>query len=205
MNSLILSVILTCCALYSSGQDAQFGENKISYEPYVGIPNNANYLLYRSYSGDDTTVSNYHTIGTPVLFGFRGEFPSTNRMSIGFDINYEESGFKYSYADSLQHSTSYNLTYKATKLRLMLKGSYYFLDRTKLRASINANLGYRYIKRFEKSNDPNHIEKYSENSIPIAGRVAICLKYYPVVPIGIFVEVGAFGGSIIQTGLSFRL
>lgn len=73
MNSLILSVILTCCALYSSGQDAQFGENKISYEPYVGIPNNANYLLYRSYSGDDTTVSNYHTIGTPVLFGFRGD------------------------------------------------------------------------------------------------------------------------------------
>ena len=206
MNSLLLSVIISLSAFLCFGQGPQLAIDKISFEPYIGIPNNANYLLYRSYSGEDTTVSNYQTIGTPVLLGFRGEFPSVNRLSIGFDINYEESGFRYTYFDSLQiqNSNNYNFRYKVTKLRLMLKGSYYFLDRTKLRASLNINIGYRYIKRYENSNNPNHIEKYSENTLPFAVRVAICLKYYPIAPIGIFIEAGAFGGSIFQTGLSFR-
>ena len=182
--------------------------NKIAFEGYVGIPNNANYLLYNRYSGTDSTVSNYSTIGTPVLFGFRGEFPSTNRFSFGFDINYEESGFKYNYIDSTSSSNPFEtalLTYRAKKLRLMLKGNYYFVDKLKFKTCVNASFGYRYIQRTEKSTAPHYETKYSENSIPFAGRIAVTMKFYPIESVGIFLEVGAFGGSIVQTGLSLRL
>ena len=178
-------VLLYCVVIFTTnlaiGQTETSSE-RMSFEPYVGIPNNANYLLYRKYSGEDPTVSNYQTVGTPVLFGFRAEVSSPeSRLGFGIDVNYEESGYKHSYIDTSYKNNilgfeEFDLKYKANKLRLMLKISYYFVDRPKFQTSINVSGGYRYVTRKEQSTDPYFEPIESKNSIPFAGRIAVTMK-----------------------------
>ncbi|NBO62018.1 MAG: hypothetical protein EBU82_13845, partial [Flavobacteriia bacterium] len=78
---------------------AQLGQGSITIDPYIGVPNWANSLLYNQYDGDDMNVQDYQVVGSMLSYGGRFEYMMSDKVGVGADINYEVSGFSYKFDD----------------------------------------------------------------------------------------------------------
>jgi hypothetical protein len=200
--------------------NAQIMRGNFIIDPYIGVPNWANSLLYGQYDGSNTQVSNYKTIGSALSYGGRLEYMIADKVGVGADINYEVSGFSFDYIDYQYDGsgdviyvngdpqyTSYTDKYTAKKLRAMFRLNYHFFQSDKVDVYTGFAAGYKSVNReftTTPSNPMSTNDSFNQALIPISGRLAIGTKIYFTQNIGAHVELGVFGGGLIQFGLSAK-
>lgn len=201
--------------------NAQIMRGNVMIDPYIGVPNWANSLLYNQYDGTNTNVTNYKTIGSALSYGGRLEYMIADKVGVGADINYEVSGYSFDYLD-YQYDASgnyiydingnaltaeYTDKYSAKKLRAMFRLNYHFFQSDRVDVYSGFAAGYKSVKR-EYTTTPSN--PYSTNGsmdkalVPVTGRLAIGTKIYFTQNIGAHVELGIFGGGLIQFGVSAK-
>jgi hypothetical protein len=204
--------------------NAQMLQGNFTFDPYIGIPNWANSLLYGQFDSENssaTSVTNYKTVGGALSYGGRVEYMIADKIGVGADINYEVSGFTYNYIDyqfdvdgNYQYDVdgnalqaSYTDKYTAKKLRAMFRLNYHFFQSDKVDAYTGFAAGYKSANR-QFTTTPSNVnstnDEVSQALIPISTRLAIGAKMYFTQNIGAHVELGVFGGGLIQFGLSAK-
>jgi hypothetical protein len=181
-------------------------------DPYIGLPNWANSIIYNQYDGTSTSVENYKVNGGMLSYGGRFEYMVADNFGVGLDVNYEVSGFNYDYTDSIYDGVSgtydvneYNFDYKAKKLRAMARLNYHFVQNDRVDVYAGFAGGYKYVNRAIITSDPDYDDSEATGAlVPVAFRIAIGTRVYFTDNIGAMIELGAFGGGLIQFGLSAK-
>ena len=200
--------------------NAQIMKGNFIIDPYIGVPNWANSLLYGQYDGSNTSVTNYKTIGSALSYGGRFEYMIADKVGVGADSNYEVSGFSFDYTDYQYDASgaviyvngdpqfrSYTDKYTAKKLRAMFRLNYHFFQSDKVDVYSGFGAGYKSVKRdytTTPSNATSTNDDFNQALIPVTLRLAIGTKIYFTQNIGAHVELGVFGGALIQFGLSAK-
>jgi hypothetical protein len=200
---------------------AQMLQGNISFDPYIGVPNWANSLLYNQYDGSQANIQDYQVVGSMLSYGGRIEYMASDKVGIGADVNYEVSGYSYKFDDYVYDLNDnaqtdangdylinqYKTTYSAKKLRAMFRLNYHFVQEEKLDMYAGFAGGYKSVKRASETNPTT--SSYTDANldgalVPVTLRIAIGAKMYFTQNIGAHVELGAFGGGLLQAGLSFK-
>lgn len=213
--------VLVFAVLGGVSAKAQMGQGNISIDPYIGVPNWANSLLYNQYDGNEVNVQDYQVVGSMLSYGGRIEYMASDRVGVGADVNYEVSGYSFKFDDYVYDSNGYALTdangdylinqyqttYSAKKLRAMFRLNYHFVQEERIDMYAGFAAGYKSVNR-EVLTIPgtSGYEDLNVNGalIPVSLRVAVGAKMYFTQNIGAHVELGAFGGGLLQAGLSVK-
>jgi hypothetical protein len=207
--------------LIASAATAQMAQGSLSIDPYIGVPNWANSLLYNQYEGDETNVQDYKVVGSMLSYGGRVEYMLSDKTGIGADVNYEVSGYSFKFDDYTYDAngnyltdingnyiiTQYNTKYSAKKLRAMFRLNYHFVQSEKVDMYSGFGAGYKSVNRSVETNPGNPgFQDANLNGalIPVTFRIAVGAKIYFTQNIGAHVELGAFGGGLLQAGLSVK-
>lgn len=185
-------------------------EGNVIIDPYAGIPNWANSIVYSQFDPDNVegtynNVSNYGTKGGMLSYGGRVEYMVADNFGVGIDVNYEVSGLQFDY-DSL--GVPFHYEYSAKKLRAMVRMNYHFVQTDRADVYTGFAGGYKHVKRegFEENTitgDRTTVDGPG-SLIPVAFRIAVGTRIYFTENIGAMVELGAGGGAILQFGLSAK-
>ena len=201
--------------------NAQMMQGNFSIDPYIGVPNWANSILWNQYDGNDPTVQNYEVVGSMLSYGGRFEYMMSDNVGIGADVNYEVSGYRYDFTDyaydaagNIQYDannnallTTYTNQYTAKKFRAMFRLNYHFVQSEKVDMYSAFAGGYKNTNRAVETNptNPNFQDANANGSlIPVSMRLAVGAKIFFTENIGAHVELGAFGGGLLQAGLSVK-
>lgn len=193
---------------------SQVGQGNVIIDPYIGIPNWANSILYSQVDLDDATgVTDYKVNGGQISYGGRVEYMVADDFGVGLDVNYEVSGFNYNQVRSVYDETTmeyvdtkYNYDYKSKKLRAMFRLNYHFVQNERMDAYTGFAGGYKNVNRASVSNDPNYDDTGLTGAlVPVTFRLAVGARIYFTENIGVNVELGAFGGALLQFGVSIKL
>ncbi len=188
-------------------------QGNVIVDPYIGLPNWANSISYNNLDDENKSWQNYQLNGGLLSYGGRAEYLLSDNFGIGVDINYEVSGYNYDRADSVlnfgtgmyEPGSVYHYDYKAKKLRVMARFNYHFVQNERLDAYTGFAGGYKYVNRTWESNKPNFKDENLDGAlIPVTFRIAIGARVYFTDNIGAHVELGAFGGGLLQFGISAK-
>lgn len=213
--------ILSAVLLGFTTSWAQMAQGNLSIDPYFGVPNWANSIIWNNYNGDDPTVQNYEVVGSMLSYGGRLEYMISDDVGVGADVNYEVSGYRYNFTDYVYDQTgiiqydannnplytTYTQQYSAKKFRAMFRLNYHFVQSEKVDMYSAFAGGYKNTNRIIETNPTNPYftdANASGNLVPISFRIAIGAKVYFTQNVGAHVELGAFGGGLLQAGLSVK-
>jgi hypothetical protein len=218
MKKILLSLGFAALSTFTFAQMAQ---GSISIDPYIGIPNFSNSVLYKDEPSDLTDVQEYNVVGSMLSYGGRVEYMISDQVGVGADVNYVEAGFAVKFQDFVYDSngaavqnangdylyTNYRSEYSVKRLRAMFRLNYHFVQSEKVDMYTGFAGGYLNTSRTIETNPTN--SKYEDDQlggalIPVAIRIAVGAKMYFTQNIGAHVELGAFGGGILQAGLSVK-
>ncbi|MEY4141730.1 MAG: hypothetical protein RL110_1102 [Bacteroidota bacterium] len=218
MKKVLLSLGFAALSTFTFGQ---MGQGSVSIDPYIGIPNWANSIIYNQYDGNATNVQDYQVVGSMLSYGGRVEYMISDQVGIGADVNYEVSGYSFKFDDYVYDAngnalqdvngdyliTTYQTQYTAKKMRAMFRLNFHFVQSEKVDMYTAFAGGYRNVNRTSETNPTT--SGYSDINlngalIPVAGRLAVGAKIYFTQNIGAHVELGAFGGGLLQAGLSVK-
>lgn len=201
----------------------QVSQGDFIIDPYIGAPNWANSTLYNEPDvWAPSTATDYKLNGGMISFGGRVEYMLADDFGIGVDLNYEISGYNFNNYDSIYNSTTgtysdpqkYNYDYKAKKFRAMVRLNYHIVQNERVDAYTAFAAGYKGVKRdrisddtsWDPDNDSSILGGSSNGAVfPISFRLAAGARIYFTDNIGAHIELGLFGGSIIQFGVSVKL
>lgn len=195
--------------------NAQMMQGVFSVDPYIGIPNWANSLFYNQYNGNKQNIQDYTVVGGMISYGSRFEYMVSDNVGVGADINYEMSGFSFTFDDQVYAPdgtpmgglTAYQVQYTAKKIRAMFRLNYHFVQSEKVDMYTAFGCGYKHVNRVLDTN-PRHPDFLDANSIgafvPVSFRIAIGTKLFFTQNVGAHVELGAFGGGLLQAGLTVK-
>ena len=96
MKKVLLSLGFAALSTFTFGQ---MGQGSVSIDPYIGIPNWANSIIYNQYDGNATNVQDYQVVGSMLSYGGRVEYMISDQVGIGADVNYEVSGYSFKFDD----------------------------------------------------------------------------------------------------------
>lgn len=185
-------------------------------DPYIGIPNWANSLLYSTAEDADdelgsTSSLNFTTNGGFLSYGGRFEYLVADNFGVGVDVNYEVSGYNYDVDSSYNDQTGmytvgpFNRDYVAKKTRIMARLNYHFVQNERLDVYAGFAGGYKIVSRTKATNDPNWSTTTLDKAlVPVSIRLAIGTRIYFTDNIGAMLELGAFGGGLLQVGVSAK-
>lgn len=201
--------------------NAQMMQGDVSIDPYIGVPNWANAILFKEYGGSATQVSNYKVMGGALSYGGRVEYMASEKVGVGADVNYEVSGYSYSFQDYAYDAsgnplvdgsnnyiyTNYDREYTSKKLRAMFRLNYHFVKEGKIDMYTGFAAGYKSTKRetVTSPNNPNFLDaNMTKALIPVTARIAVGAKMYFTNNIGAHIELGLGGGGLLQFGVSAK-
>lgn len=206
--------ILSLAFIGTASAQTQVGQGNFIIDAYAGIPNWANSILYNNVDADESqsNVQNYKLNGGLLSYGGRFEYLLADNFGVGADINYEVSGFNYDYdsqtgVDGLGNPiySTYNVDYRAKKLRIMARLNYHFIQNDRLDVYSGFAGGYKSVNRNTQTTDPNFNDSELTGAlIPVTLRLAIGTRVYFTDNIGAMIELGAFGGALLQFGISAK-
>jgi len=216
LKCLVVSFAL-CWSMNSWGQMAL---GSVSLDPYIGYPNLYNLTIYSNYNGNLPNPTDYKNIGGSFSYGARLEYMVSDNVGIGADINYIVSGFTLNFesytfdanGNYIQDANGYVMTTysheeKIQTFRSMFRINYHFVQSNKIDLYAGFGAGVKKVKQIYETNPKNLMYPDEINNkalIPITSRLALGMKVFFTQNIGAHVELGAFGGGLLQAGLSVK-
>ena len=157
---------------------------------------------------------NYKVNGGQFAYGGRVEYMLADDFGIAIDGNYVKTGYNYDRIDTISvydpvsmtfsdSSYSDNFDYTAKKTRIMIRLNKHIVQNDLVDAYIGAGVGYKAVSRVFSTNDEIDAEQ-EEALLPITFRFAFGARFFFTDNIGAHIELGAWGGSPLQFGLSFK-
>lgn len=208
MKKIILSLLLALSFNANSQGIMQKGD--IVVEGYSSIPNWANIFVFGTIKKHFDYVDNFSVGGSIFGFGGKAHYMVLDRLSVGIDINQETSGCSFDYKEydsTLQLNVDFHVDYTSQKTRFLIRSDFHFINTDHLDMYIGLGLGYKHVKRTIVATEP-HFDDQKLNIkgaiFPVASRIALGTRYYFTNNIGLFGELGVFGGSLLQAGLTVK-
>ncbi len=120
--------------------------------------------------------------------------------------------FGFDWADKINSTTTYNYKLQFNIIRIMFGGEYHanINEKVDLFGSAKVGISTTQISYSDNDPDPNFSRdnfnfRGGNTGIGIASRLCGGIRFFPVKPIGIFLEGGFFGGGIVRAGVSIKL
>ncbi len=206
--------ILTAVALFfgvNQQASAQVETGSIVIDTYYGFPNFGK-SLFNAIANDPSTVNSRVTGIGPL--GLRFEYMIADKVGVGADFNYLTNGFEYDYTASVYNPTTdsfedrtYTATYKKTKLRIMARLNYHFVQTEQVDTYVGFGAGYKQRINSFTSTNPEDVEDELETSlqlVPFSARICIGTRFFLTDMVGLNLELGAGGGPLLSGGLSLK-
>jgi hypothetical protein len=187
-------------------------KGNIIIDGFYGFPN-----LYKSLftvlfreaekngSYQDVRVNGIGPVGANI------QYMIEDKIGLLVEANYLDFGFSWKDNGIVNTNTLYNQKINFSFLRLMAGGEYHGKVSEKLDAYGGAKIGLNIIGVQFKSDDPDlrlvdlSFGGFRKNGIGVASRFYGGIRYFPVKPIGLYIEGGFFGGGIIRGGISIKI
>ncbi len=197
------------------------GQGNIIIDPYIGFPN-WNNVFAHSGIAENHGDGNGHLNGGQLSYGGRVEYLLADNFGIGIDFNYEVSGYGYGYmsneyneATMVYDYVAMNYEYKEKISRIMLRLNYHLVQNDRVDAYAGFAAGYKNLNksgvrtRVSTGVETEDTDLLLEEDLfpiafPVAFRLAVGARMYLTDNIGAHVELGAFGGGLIQLGISAK-
>lgn len=204
MKKLSLGIFTAVALFFGANQQAsaQVETGSILIDTYYGFPNFGKQLW--SVLESDTSNFNYRSTGFGPI-GLRFEYMVADKIGVGVDFNYLTNGFEYDY---ILDNTTYTVAYKKTKLRVMARLNYHFVQTEQVDTYVGFGAGYKQRINAFSSTNPDDIENDLESSLqllPVSARICIGTRFFFTDNLGINLELGAGGGPLLSGGVSVKL
>jgi hypothetical protein len=178
-------------------------KGQVMIDGYYGFPNLTTSILKvvvrEVYDSPDLTAKG---IGT---FGMRGSYMLSNHFGLGLDVYYARStvNFTHTFQDSTLGTQSFAVRLDNPRPRFLLRADYHFgnLEKADFYASLGLGVNAAHFKI--TTQDP-YFDKNSltlPGLIPVAYRLAIGTKIYPIPNLGFGAELG-IGGPLVTAGIT---
>jgi len=185
--------------LTTQAQTLEQGDKAIDiYYGFASVVGQATFEAFAE-GGDN---SNFKYIG-PI--GARFEYMASEKMGVGFEFNYTlgEATWTADVTDSITSVTkTYNYKIKRDLIRFMPRFNVHFGGSESFDGYFGVAAGYRYAKWTLETDDEDYEGDFG--GIPLAIRISLGGRYYFTDNIGLHMELGLGGGTLIHGGLSFK-
>jgi len=188
------ALALTAGFNFSNAQAVE--EGNVLIDVYGGGPNLYKAVLKTAYlnSQSEEVVK----FGGLPLLGVRVGYMVSDRISIGIDANYTTTSIAYK-------DGQYDYQVSSARLKAMARFEFHFGNSSNFDFYMPVGAGIKNSKFSLTSNDPNYKEaKLKGILIPISFKIGIGGRYYFNDMIGIGLELGLGGGSLLQGGLALK-
>jgi hypothetical protein len=218
MKKITFLVILTM-SMSIWGQNETNSKNKESalavkkgnviIDGFYGFPNLFKSLfkaVYNQSNKSGNSVDAYSIIGFGPVGG-NVQYMLEDKIGLLLEGNYLDFGVNWS--DKV-NTIPYNYGFKIKLIRAMVGGEYHFGANENLDAFAGAKIGLNIASGKFTTNDPDFLAaNYAfgsyKSGIGFSSRLYAGIRYFPVKPIGLFLEGGIFGGGIIRGGVSIKI
>lgn len=220
MKSTIITAIVCTISFFSFSQEVKEEIDRTGnfiIDPAIGVPNAGSFLLmsgdmFDNYSSTDVTENT----SMPVQFGGRIEYMLTNKIGLGFEGNYEKSGFKRTVSDAVYDpvtgyykDTVYN--WSQAKTRYLLRFHFHPVQTERVDFYMGAGLGMSTTKVENPENEMDEFDSFffpiivfDRATNPLAARIFVGTRIMFNSNFGFLVEAGLGSGSLLNFGLSAR-
>lgn len=195
---------------YNSTATAQVEEGNMIIDLYYGYPN-VGKSFWSALETETTSNAKATGIGP---FGGRFEYMIADNFGFGVDVNYLSNGYSYDDQVSVYDTTTmtwsdqtYNYSYTKTKLRIMARLNYHFVQTDVVDAYVGFGAGYKHKTNKFSTTEPGGTESDFEsglNLLPMSLRVALGARFFFTDFIGINTEMGLGGGPLLSGGISLK-
>jgi hypothetical protein len=182
--TIIASVLLSGLTLPLSGQCLKGGDNVFDLSiGGIGVSD---------YSYGKTNARFFPTT-------LKAEHMFTDKISIGFNVNYQETSTRVE-----ENENYYNENKKSA--RVMGTMNFHFTTTDDFDSYKMMGAGYLFNDARKSTNDlPNYSSFYYDRNFPYTARIAIGTRYFMTKHVGMNMEIGLGGGSLLQGGFCFKL
>jgi hypothetical protein len=197
----------------SSAEGSAVKKGNVIIDGYYSFPN-----LYKGFykivfnnanqNGDLGTNVSVTGIGP---FGGNAQYLIEDKIGLLLDVNYMDFGVRWEdNISGTNNGKNYFYDMKINLIRAMVGGEYHFGSNEKLDAFAGAKIGVTIGGAKFKSDDPAfQISNYAFGSykrgVGVASRLYAGIRYFPIKPLGLFVEGGFMGGGIVRGGISIKI
>jgi hypothetical protein len=198
----IFTILFGASILASSNVKAQAVEQgSIVIEAYYGFLSISN-AAFKELSSN--SAAKFTGIGPA---GLRFEYMVSDKIGLGLDGNFLSQNLNWTGTDTTA-GNKLNFEYKVFRqvLRVMPRINIHFGGSDNFDGYFGIAAGYRNVTRGYNSNDPNYKgESSSATLVPITLRFAVGGRYFFTPNIGLNGEIGIGGGTILHTGITFKI
>lgn len=212
MKKVLFTLTLAGLALFGSSNKAvaQVEQGNILIDLYYGFPNSSK-SLYKTFDENE----GFEAKGFGPL-GIRGSYMVADNFGVGVEVNYVAGGAIYTETETVTNPNTlattteeYSIEREVTKLRLMARLDYHFVQTSVVDAYVGFGAGYKAKNTTWTTNEPGGIVEeleggFLEGAFPVAMRVAVGTRFFFTDNIGINVELGLGGGPLLGGGLSLK-
>jgi hypothetical protein len=197
----------------SNSEASAVKKGNVIIDGYYGFPN----LFKTLYKAVFNEANRNGDLGTNVKIigvgpvGGNVQYMIENKIGLLVDVNYMDFGVRWEDNITGNNTTkTYLYDVKVSLIRAMVGGEYHFAANEKLDAFAGAKIGMTIGGVKFKSDDPAFtITDYAFGSykrgVGVASRLYAGIRYFPVKPVGLFLEGGFLGGGIIRGGISIKI
>jgi hypothetical protein len=196
----------------SSGVSAVKKGNVI-IDGYYGFPNLYKTLykaLFNEANKNGDLGTNVKVIGIGPVGG-NAQYLIEDKIGLLLDVNYMDFGVRWEDNFTGNNTNkSYFYDIKVSLIRAMVGGEYHFGASEKLDAFAGAKIGVTIGGVKFKTDDPaftitNYAFGSYKRGVGVASRLYAGIRYFPIKPIGLFLEGGIMGGGIVRGGISIKI
>ena len=194
-----VGLALLLCSSSSITTAQSVSEKQIIIDIYSGGPNLYTAVLEALYtnSGNEEEV----IFGGVPIIGGRFAYMATDKISVGAELNYTSTTIDYTQGSGTNKYT-YNVS--VPRIRAMFRFELHFGQSDQFDFYWPIAAGYNSTTYNFKSTDPSYKPETATSLIPLAFRTGIGGRYFITENIGLNLELGLGGGTLIEGGIAFK-
>lgn len=176
-------------------------EGNVTFDPYYGV---ASVIAKAVFTAPDSAANTSDKFIGPI--GFKFEYMGSDKIGVGFEYNYTigELTWQETKTDTVTSQTkTYNYKIRRDLHRFMPRINIHFGGSESFDSYFGVAVGYRLPKWTIESDEAGY--SYETGSFSsFALRLALGARYYITDNIGLHMELGLGGGTLIHIGLSTK-
>ncbi len=184
-------------------------KGNVIVDGFYGFPNLFKSLfraVYKTAEKNGNSADTYSIVGFGPVGG-NVQYILEDNIGLLLEGNYMDFGVNW--RDKV-NTTSYDYGFKIKIIRAMVGGEYHIEANDKLDPFAGVKVGLNIASARFNSNDPGfNAVNYSfgdyKNGIGFSTRLYAGIRYFPIKPLGLFLEGGFFGGGIVRGGVSIKI